>query len=61
MRRIPLSRKNGEQGHRSGGYYGGIRKLHNQDEIETWKKLFPRQIQVYITSHDFKFFSFYYI
>ncbi|TKY53463.1 F-box protein [Spatholobus suberectus] len=42
MRRIKLSRKNsGEQGDRIGGYYGGIIKLHNEDEIETWKKLFP--------------------
>ncbi|KAK7344866.1 hypothetical protein VNO77_15049 [Canavalia gladiata] len=46
MRRIGLSRKNnGEQGDQIGGYYGGIRKLHNEDEIETWKKLFPLQIQ----------------
>ncbi|KAJ1427861.1 F-box-like domain superfamily [Sesbania bispinosa] len=47
MRRITLSRKNyGEQGNQVGGFYGGIRKLHNEDEIETWKKLFSRQIQM---------------
>ncbi|RDX86744.1 F-box protein, partial [Mucuna pruriens] len=50
MRRIRLSRKNyGEQGDQSSGFYGGIRKLHNEDEIETWKKLFPRQVQVHDT------------
>ncbi|BAT96282.1 hypothetical protein VIGAN_08319700 [Vigna angularis var. angularis] len=46
MRRIKLCRKtNEEEGHRIGGYYGGIRKLQNHNEIETWKKLFPLQIQ----------------
>lgn len=42
MRRIMLSRKNGEQGDRAGGggFYGGIRKLYSVDEIETWNKLF---------------------
>nr|KYP48923.1 F-box protein At2g32560 family [Cajanus cajan] len=50
MRRIRLSRKNyGEQGHQTGGYYGGIRKLHNEDEIGTWKKLLPDQVQVHYT------------
>nr|KYP48924.1 F-box protein At2g32560 family [Cajanus cajan] len=50
MRRIRLSRKiNGEQGDQTRGYYGGIRKLHNEDEIGTWKKLFPRQVRVYYT------------
>ncbi|KAI5393270.1 hypothetical protein KIW84_060403 [Lathyrus oleraceus] len=39
MRRIKLSRKNGEQGDRAGGFYGGIRKLYSSDEIEAWKKL----------------------
>ncbi|KAL2326690.1 hypothetical protein Fmac_025748 [Flemingia macrophylla] len=47
MRRIRLSRKKyEEQAERSGGFYGGIRKLTNEDEIETWKKLFPRQDQI---------------
>lgn len=47
MRRIRLSRKNtGEQGDPRSGYYGGIRKLHNEDEIEKWKKLFPSQVQM---------------
>ncbi|XP_027364376.1 F-box protein At2g26850-like [Abrus precatorius] len=47
MRRVRLSRKNlGEQGVQLGGYYGGIRKLHNEDEIQTWKNLFSRQVQI---------------
>ncbi|KAK7393024.1 hypothetical protein VNO78_21475 [Psophocarpus tetragonolobus] len=47
MRRIKLSKKNiEEQGDRICGYYGGIRKLHNEDEIQTWKNLFPRQGQI---------------
>ncbi|XP_027934787.1 F-box protein At2g32560-like [Vigna unguiculata] len=46
MRRIKLCRKkNEEQGDRIGGYYGGIRKLENHNEIQTWKKLFPLQLQ----------------
>ncbi|KAK7267067.1 hypothetical protein RIF29_19731 [Crotalaria pallida] len=45
MRRIQLSRKNGEQGDNVGGYYGGIRKLHSEEEIETWQKLFPAHVQ----------------
>lgn len=45
MRRIKLSRKiYGEQGDRIGGFYGGIRKLQSQEEIETWEKLLPRQV-----------------
>ncbi|XP_029130270.1 F-box protein At2g32560 [Cajanus cajan] len=47
MRRIRLSRKKyEEQAERTGGFYGGIRKLHNEDEIETWKNLFSRQVQI---------------
>lgn len=39
---------NGEQGDRVCGFYGGIRKLHNEDEIGTWMNLFSRQVQVII-------------
>lgn len=47
MRRIKLSRKNnGEQGDPVGGFYGGIRKLCNPDEIEIWMNIFSRQTQV---------------
>ncbi|XP_061364790.1 F-box protein At2g26850-like [Gastrolobium bilobum] len=40
MRGIKLLR-NGEQYEEPAGYYGGIRKLHNEEEIERWKKLLP--------------------
>ncbi|CAJ1967746.1 unnamed protein product [Sphenostylis stenocarpa] len=52
MRRVKLCRKrSGEEGDRISGCYGGIRKLHNEDEIQTWKKLFPTQVQdSYISS-----------
>jgi len=51
MRRIKLCRKKieEEQGDRIGGYYGGIRRLENEEEIQTWKKLFPEQVQVHHT------------
>ncbi|XP_054796946.1 F-box protein At2g26850-like [Prosopis cineraria] len=40
-RRIALNRMNHEeQINIGGGFYGGIRKLHN-DEIEKWKELWP--------------------
>jgi len=51
-RRIKLCRKkNEEQSDQIEGYYGGIRKLENEDEIETWKRLFPLQIQVHSWSY----------
>ncbi|XP_057451273.1 F-box protein At2g26850-like isoform X2 [Lotus japonicus] len=51
MRRIKLSRKNnGEQGDPVGGFYGGIRKLCNPDEIEIWMNIFSRQTQM---AHQF--------
>ncbi|KAI4353073.1 hypothetical protein L6164_002048 [Bauhinia variegata] len=50
MRRIMLSRMNyGEQTHRSGGFYGGTRKLDSEEEKERWKKNFPLQNRV---QHD---------
>ncbi|QCE05469.1 transcriptional corepressor LEUNIG_HOMOLOG-like isoform X1 [Vigna unguiculata] len=53
-RRIKLCRKkNEEQSDQIEGYYGGIRKLENEDEIETWKRLFPLQIQFQDDMEDF--------
>ncbi|XP_052729969.1 F-box protein At2g26850 isoform X2 [Vigna angularis] len=46
-RRIKLCRKkNEEQGDEIIGYYGGIRKLEDEDEIQTWNGLFPLQVQL---------------
>ncbi|KAK7336450.1 hypothetical protein VNO77_16992 [Canavalia gladiata] len=48
MARIKVLR-NGEQCEDRTGYYGGIRKLHSEEEIERWKKLLlPHQTPVYI-------------
>ncbi|KAI4348593.1 hypothetical protein L6164_009301 [Bauhinia variegata] len=33
-----------EEGDEIDGFYGGIRKLHNEDEITRWKKLWPTKI-----------------
>ncbi|KAJ7972113.1 F-box protein [Quillaja saponaria] len=39
-RRVVLNRNDhGEQVMGGGGYYGGIRKLHSEDEIARWKQL----------------------
>ncbi|KAL9319124.1 hypothetical protein ACSQ67_015641 [Phaseolus vulgaris] len=47
MRRIKLCRKtNKEEGDPIGGYYGGIIKLENEHQIQTWKNLFPLQHQM---------------
>ncbi|XP_038719675.1 F-box protein At2g41170-like isoform X2 [Tripterygium wilfordii] len=44
-RRTTISRKDHrEEGDEAGGFYGGIRKLYLQDEISTWKSLWPAQI-----------------
>ncbi|EEF40217.1 conserved hypothetical protein [Ricinus communis] len=32
-----------EEGDEADGFYGGIRKLYNADEISTWKNLWPSQ------------------
>ncbi|KAK8468186.1 hypothetical protein PHAVU_007G244750 [Phaseolus vulgaris] len=49
MRRIKLCRKtNKEEGDPIGGYYGGIIKLENEHQIQTWKNLFPLQHQVHL-------------
>lgn len=44
-RKTLVSRKDHrEEGNESDGFYGGIRKLHKHDEINTWKRLWPREI-----------------
>ncbi|GAB2287093.1 hypothetical protein Dimus_021477 [Dionaea muscipula] len=41
-RRATVSRKeHREEGNEGDGFYGGIRKLYNPDEISRWKKLWP--------------------
>lgn len=32
-----------EEGNEADGFYGGIRKLKNKDEISTWKQLWPKE------------------
>lgn len=44
-RRAYISRKDHqEEGNETDGFYGGIRKLHNKDEISTWKRLWPMEV-----------------
>ncbi|GMG99982.1 hypothetical protein Nepgr_001822 [Nepenthes gracilis] len=44
-RRASISRKeHGEVGNEADGFYGGIRKLYKNDEISTWKMLWPTQV-----------------
>ncbi|KAK9735930.1 hypothetical protein RND81_04G238800 [Saponaria officinalis] len=44
-RKTNVSRKDHkEEGNESDGFYGGIRKLYKNDEIATWKRLWPRDI-----------------
>lgn len=44
-RRSTVSRKNHrEEGNETDGFYGGIRKLYKNDEIDTWKRLWPKEI-----------------
>ena len=51
MRRVVLNREHsGEQGTRATGYYGGIRKLHNQEDIEIWKNRLTAEAQVQLDS-----------
>lgn len=33
-----------EEGNEADGFYGGIRKLKNQEEISTWKQLWPTEV-----------------
>ncbi|KAL0435313.1 UNVERIFIED_CONTAM: F-box protein [Sesamum radiatum] len=44
-RRTTVSRKNHrEEGNEADGFYGGIRKLHTNEEISMWKKLWPSEV-----------------
>ncbi|KAL7199398.1 hypothetical protein ACSBR2_021639 [Camellia fascicularis] len=44
-RRTSIDRKDHrEEGNEAHGFYGGIRKLHNNDEISTWKWLWPVEV-----------------
>jgi len=36
-----------EKGNEIDGFYGGIRKLHNREEITRWKKLWPTKTVVH--------------
>ncbi|QCD97049.1 hypothetical protein DEO72_LG6g1759 [Vigna unguiculata] len=51
MRRVKVLR-NGEEHEEAKGWYGGIRKLQSEEEIQRWEKHFPlyRQTPVYIAS-----------
>lgn len=33
-----------EEGNEVDGFYGGIRKLYTNDDISTWKRLWPPQV-----------------
>jgi hypothetical protein len=33
-----------EEGNEADGFYGGIRKLYNVEEIAKWKLLWPNQV-----------------
>ncbi|KAA3489762.1 F-box protein [Gossypium australe] len=44
-RRATINRKeHREEGNEADGFYGGIRKLCNEEEISTWKRLWPSEI-----------------
>ncbi|KAK9290561.1 hypothetical protein L1049_008731 [Liquidambar formosana] len=44
-RRTLINRKDHrEEGNEVDGFYGGIRKLHNEEEISMWKRLWPTQV-----------------
>uniref|UniRef100_A0A2N9J3P3 F-box domain-containing protein n=1 Tax=Fagus sylvatica TaxID=28930 RepID=A0A2N9J3P3_FAGSY len=44
-RRMMINRKDHrEEGNEVDGFYGGIRKLYNNEEIAKWKRLWPTQI-----------------
>jgi len=44
-RRTTVRRKDHrEEGNEADGFYGGIRKLYKNDEIATWKRLWPKEI-----------------
>ncbi|KAA8544640.1 hypothetical protein F0562_022652 [Nyssa sinensis] len=44
-RRMSINRKgHREEGNEADGFYGGVRKLHRNDEISTWRRLWPSKI-----------------
>lgn len=44
-RRVMINRKtHREEGNEVDGFYGGIRKLYEDEEIARWKHLWPTQI-----------------
>lgn len=44
-RQTNVSRKNHrEEGNEADGFYGGIRKIYDESEIATWKRLWPTQV-----------------
>ncbi|XVF47271.1 hypothetical protein PTKIN_Ptkin03bG0096200 [Pterospermum kingtungense] len=44
-RRTTINRKDHrEEGNEADGFYGGIRKLSSEEEISTWKRLWPTEV-----------------
>ncbi|CAB4316653.1 unnamed protein product [Prunus armeniaca] len=44
-RQVTINRKDHrEEGDEADGFYGGIRKLYNEEEIARWKRLWPSQV-----------------
>ncbi|KAL2895861.1 hypothetical protein RDABS01_000859 [Bienertia sinuspersici] len=44
-RRMTINRKfHREEGNKGDGFYGGVRKIHSQEEIATWKSLWPTKV-----------------
>lgn len=44
-RQVTINRKDHrEEGDEADGFYGGIRKLYNEEEIARWKRLWPTQV-----------------
>ncbi|XP_043693610.1 F-box protein At2g32560-like isoform X2 [Telopea speciosissima] len=44
-RRASISRKDHrEEGNEADGFYGGIRKLYNKEDISMWKRLWPTEV-----------------
>jgi len=44
-RRTHIDRKDHrEEGNESDGFYGGIRKLYDRDEITMWRRLWPTEV-----------------
>lgn len=44
-RKTTISRKyHREEGNEADGFYGGIRKIKNENEISVWKNLWPSEV-----------------